>query len=204
MFVLVAFLVAAALRSHRSSSWSAFRWATYAGIGLWLIATVGITLDPGDPPRFEGISERIEIQSLIPLAGTIESFASMGDRVMSEEEHAALTDQIAEDLSIPREEVNLSRVVSGPSLATVLRDPVGNMLLFLPAGLLAPVGLNLRSWRRVAGAAAATSGLIESAQILVGWGSLGSIDDVIFNTAGALIGFAIWRVGRQAWSQVRI
>ncbi|NND01543.1 MAG: VanZ family protein [Acidimicrobiia bacterium] len=192
-WILIVGLVAAAVWSSTRQHWNIVRWIAYGTLGVWLLATVGITLEPTQEPTFEGIGDRLDVQSVIPLAGTIDSFASMGTRVMSPEEVAALTDKIATDLDIPVDEVNLSPVVSGPSLSTVLRDPVGNVLLFVPLGLLAPFALHVRRWSKAVWIGAAISGVIELTQLLVAWGSLGTIDDVIFNTLGAVTGYGLWR-----------
>lgn len=179
------------------------RWVAYGLLGMWLIAAVGITLAPEYAPRFEGIGDRFEVESIIPLAGTIESFGNMRDRVMTPTEYEAERERIARDFGIPLEEVNLDPVVRGISLSTALRDPLGNVLLFIPAGFLAPLALNGRGWRRIAKWGAALSGVIELTQIVFAWGSLGTIDDVIFNTLGAIAGYGIWGAAASAVARLR-
>jgi hypothetical protein len=201
--VFVALLIGAAIWGGRGRTWPATRWIGYGLFGVWLLATLGITIYPIKDNTDLNIRERWEIQSVIPLSGTIESFGNMRDRTMSPDELAALRQQIAVDLEIPESEVNLDPRVRGISLSTALRDPLGNLLLFVPFGLVAPLALRLRDWRRVAGAAAAISGTIELSQLMFGLGSLGSIDDVIFNTAGALVGFATWPAATSAVQSVR-
>lgn len=75
-------------------------------------------------------------------------------------------------------------------------DPVGyllNIVLFLPLGILAPL---LRGKQRTllfaAGAGAAFSLLIEVSQLLNNRST--DIDDLILNTTGAILGFALYRV----------
>ena len=189
--VFVAFLLGGAIRQHRVAAWSPARWLAYGVLSVWLVATLGVTIYPIQDMDVR-FWERWETQSIIPLAGTIESFGNMRDRTMSQDELAALEAKIAADLEIPVDEVNLNPRISGISLSTALRDPVGNLLLFIPFGLFAPAALHLGYWRRVALAAAAISTAIELSQLLFGLGSLASIDDVLFNTLGALLGYATW------------
>lgn len=82
-------------------------------------------------------------------------------------------------------------------------DPVGyllNIVLFLPLGILTPL---LRGNRRpllfTAGAGAAFSLLIELIQLLNNRST--DIDDLLLNTMGAILGFALycaWNWGRKA------
>jgi glycopeptide antibiotics resistance protein len=76
---------------------------------------------------------------------------------------------------------------------------VGNLLLFAPLGLLAPVRfLALTSVPRVLAVAATGSMLIETAQYLLPVDRVASVDDVLLNTAGAglaaLASRRSWRV----------
>lgn len=196
--VFLAALAAVAVRQHRRQSWPATRWIAYLGFGAWLLATLGITIYPLTGIDLN-VGERWETQSIIPLAGTIESFGNMRDRTMSAAEVRALEQKIAADLEIPVDEVNLDPRIQGISLSTALRDPVGNLLLFVPLGFLAPGALGIRDWRRVAALAAAIGGAIELSQLLLSLGSLASIDDVIFNTAGALLGLVAWLAVVTVW-----
>ncbi len=182
----------------RGRRWSAVSALAYVGGVAWLIAALAITIYPirvsFDPPPWE----RLEVESLVPLVGTIQSMGQMRDRTMTIEDHAALRAKIATDLEIPIEEVNLPREIHGTDLGVLLRDPVGNLFLFVPLGLVLAVTRGA-SRRRVALVAAAISGGIEASQLLFGFGSLASIDDVIFNTAGAVAGFAGYRLGHRLW-----
>lgn len=67
----------------------------------------------------------------------------------------------------------------------------GNLLLFIPFGWLVP--LIWKKWDRlprVAGAALALSFLIEASQLLNN--RFSDVDDLIINTAGALLGYALF------------
>lgn len=69
----------------------------------------------------------------------------------------------------------------------------GNVLLFLPFGWLVP--FIWKKWDRpgrVAGAALALSFLIEASQLLNN--RFSDVDDLIINTAGALLGFLLFRL----------
>jgi glycopeptide antibiotics resistance protein len=71
---------------------------------------------------------------------------------------------------------------------------VGNVLLMLPIGLLGPLALPLLDrWWRVALLAATLSSCIELAQLLVPDRSA-DVDDVLLNTLGALLGYALLRL----------
>jgi glycopeptide antibiotics resistance protein len=78
-----------------------------------------------------------------------------------------------------------------------LRNTLGNIALFLPLGLLLPLTFDrLRSWRRVIAIAFCLSLSIETIQFFSRFiGSLRAvdIDDVLLNTLGACLGFAIYR-----------
>ena len=105
-----------------------------------------------------------------------------------------LYDALRYRLSLSPEQINLlpfSREI----------DPVGylfNLVLFLPLGILIPL---LRGKRRsllfTAGAGAAFSMLIELSQLLNNRST--DIDDLLLNTMGAIIGFALYR----AWDRGR-
>lgn len=72
----------------------------------------------------------------------------------------------------------------------------GNVLLFVPLGLLAPVALGWGGWRTL-GASGVLSLLIEGAQLAIGRSA--DVDDVILNVLGAVIGVGAWLVVRWAW-----
>jgi glycopeptide antibiotics resistance protein len=71
---------------------------------------------------------------------------------------------------------------------------VGNVLLMLPIGLLGPLALPLLDrWWRVGLLAATLSSCIELAQLLVPDRSA-DVDDLLLNTLGALLGYALLRL----------
>lgn len=163
-------------------------------LGLWLVATLAITIYPIASGYIDPGLHRLEVKSLVPLWGTIESFANADGYMMTEEEWLRRRAELAAEWGVSIEEVNLDRRVRGPGSA-VLKDPIGNLLLFVPLGFLGAVGWSgLRRTGRMWLVGAAISGLIELSQLFLGLGSLGTIDDVIFNSLGALVGLGLYRV----------
>jgi glycopeptide antibiotics resistance protein len=78
-----------------------------------------------------------------------------------------------------------------------IRNALGNLGLLLPIGLLGPIAFPaLDRWWRVALAALLVSAAIELAQLLVP-DRAADIDDVIFNVAGAALGWMIYRTARR-------
>jgi glycopeptide antibiotics resistance protein len=73
----------------------------------------------------------------------------------------------------------------------------GNLAVFAAFGALAPVRWRLRPWQ-VAAVAAVGSSTVESLQYLLGLGRVASVDDVLLNTAGAVLASLVthrwWRV----------
>ncbi len=86
--------------------------------------------------------------------------------------------------------------------AIARRNLLGNLALLLPVGVIAPlVWRRLDGWAQVLLAGAGVSLLIEGLQFgrtyVFGMpGRSVDIDDVILNTAGALLGYAIYRIVR--------
>lgn len=79
-----------------------------------------------------------------------------------------------------------------------MRNLFGNVFLLLPLGLLGPIAIPaLDRWWLIALVALLYSVAIELIQRLVPARSA-DIDDVIVNLAGALLGFAAWRVMRRS------
>ena len=196
--ILAAAICLAIWRSTQRPRWRPISAAAYFMSVGWLLATLAITIYPihvsFEPPPWE----RLDVEAMVPLAGTIQSLGNTRDRTWSPEGHAAMTAKLAEDLGIPPEEVNLDWQIHGTSPAGVLRDPLGNLLLFVPLGILAGLYRRNQSWRHVALIAVAISSAIEASQLVFGFGSLASVDDVIFNTTGALAGFAGYRIVKRA------
>jgi glycopeptide antibiotics resistance protein len=75
---------------------------------------------------------------------------------------------------------------------------VGNVVVMMPIGWILPFFLGRRcSTLKVAGASLALSGLIEILQGLSGR-RVADVDDVILNTIGGLMCYALW-VGTERW-----
>lgn len=81
----------------------------------------------------------------------------------------------------------------------VAEDPIGivlNVALFVPLGLLLPLLVGVASMRRAAVLGALVSLSIEAVQLIgavtVSPGRIADIDDLIGNTAGTMIGYAIY------------
>ena len=98
-----------------------------------------------------------------------------------------------------------------PDLMTFcLRNTIGNVILFLPLGILLPlIDIRFRSLTKVIFTAAGLSLGIETIQFLlrfIGSGRAVDIDDVLLNTLGACLGYALFRItnrGRGQRSEVR-
>jgi hypothetical protein len=134
------------------------------------------------------------VTSFIPFADSIENFSNTRDRMMSATEYQETVEQLAEEMGVPPSDVNLDRVVHGTPVSVVLKDTLGNLLLFIPLGLFAPAALDVSSWKKMLAIAASLSIAVESSQLFLGLGSLASIDDVIYNTAGAMCGYGVVRL----------
>lgn len=188
--VMLVTVAAVVRRRSRLDTWR--EPVAMAGIGLWAVAVLAITVYPLD---FEAPSaDRFEISSAIPFAGTVQSIAQAGDRLMSDQEYEEARARVARDFGMRLEDVQLDRVVHGPGLL-ILRDPIGNIVMFMPLGLLLPLlGERWRHPHRILLAAVAASATIEISQALFGLGSVGTIDDVIANSAGAMVGYGLFAV----------
>jgi glycopeptide antibiotics resistance protein len=77
-------------------------------------------------------------------------------------------------------------------------DAVQNMVVFGPLGVLVPLLIARVSWWRVLAVAAASSLAIEVAQFAGSYfldgGHVADVNDLIFNVAGAAVGFALFSV----------
>ena len=101
-------------------------------------------------------------------------------------EAGTLWDGLARGFAIQRGQINLI-----PFSREMDASYPANLLLFLPLGWLAP--FIWKKWddpRRVALAAFALSFLIEASQLLNA--RFSDVDDLIVNTAGALVGYALF------------
>ncbi|MFD6951371.1 hypothetical protein A6A08_23165 [Nocardiopsis sp. TSRI0078] len=89
---------------------------------------------------------------------------------------------------------------SGLGSMTGLYQNGGNIALFVPLGAVLPLAWRRRlaGFARVAVVAAAVSAGVEALQYVLGTRHITSVDDVLLNSAGALIGAALtwpwWRV----------
>lgn len=86
-----------------------------------------------------------------------------------------------------------------PDLMTFcLRNTIGNIVLFVPLGILLPLlATRFRSITKVILAAACLSLSIETIQFVlrfIGSPRAVDIDDVLLNTLGACLGFAVYRM----------
>ncbi len=86
---------------------------------------------------------------------------------------------------------------------------LGNILVFVPFGLLLPaLSARVRSWPRALLAGALFSGAIELAQLAVSlavgyWYRMPDVDDLLLNTAGVLAGYALFALTRRLTSRSR-
>ncbi|NQF16174.1 VanZ family protein [Brevibacillus sp. HB1.3] len=81
------------------------------------------------------------------------------------------------------------------SFGTVMYNLVGNVMLFVPLGLLLPlIFMSFQSVHRVFFLTLSASLIIETLQLLFSLGSF-DVDDLLLNALGGLIGYGIFRVG---------
>ena len=83
------------------------------------------------------------------------------------------------------------------NLDTWMMNVVGNVVLFIPLGLLVPI--LFRSTRNLKAAALLFIRLITYIELLqlITLAGVFDIDDIILNVAGALLGYSIWKVFRK-------
>lgn len=85
-----------------------------------------------------------------------------------------------------------------PVLGRITDEAVANVAMFVPLGVLFPVLLPRRRWWTVP-AGAALSGMIELIQLLfLSWRSP-SLNDIGWNTFGAVLGFILWLAASVVW-----
>lgn len=90
--------------------------------------------------------------------------------------------------------IPLHFLVEENSLHLFVTEKVPNIILFIPLGLFLPITLQLmRSWRQTLLCALALTCGIEFIQYFIGRSA--DIDDVITNFLGAVIGYALFKIG---------
>ncbi len=102
----------------------------------------------------------------------------------------------------------------GPALrlgpeSFAFRQVVGNIVAFIPLGLLLPLASSRLAWAWVPLAGLALSVTIEACQLAislaVGYGyRAADVDDVILNATGVLIGYSAFVAGRTAFRFLRV
>lgn len=87
-------------------------------------------------------------------------------------------------------------------------DAIMNICVFVPVGVLVPLVLPAASWLRVLAVATAFSLAIEVSQLLtanlLGGGHVADANDLLFNVAGAALGYALLRVGERVPAAARV
>lgn len=79
-----------------------------------------------------------------------------------------------------------------PSWAMAIQNLVGNIILFMPLGLLLPIMYQRITWAHVFIAGIALSLALETLQLMLRIGSF-DVDDIILNVFGVLLGLAVVR-----------
>lgn len=75
---------------------------------------------------------------------------------------------------------------------------LGNILLFIPIGILFPIATGKMKWYWTIGMGVSFSLLIEIIQLITSLGYFDP-DDIMLNTLGTAIGFGLWRFGHRKW-----
>ena len=84
-----------------------------------------------------------------------------------------------------------------PSWGAAARNILGNIIPFLPIGMLLPQILRRMSWKRVLGVGIAFSLCIELLQLALRAGIF-DVDDILLNTLGVLLGYWVfWRLRKK-------
>ncbi len=164
--------------------------ALRVGLAGWTMAVLALTLYPLSFASADWFRAGMPLPDRVPLLATFDAFAGTGGREMAEAEYQRRRVAIAAEEGIPLEDVILDRTFHGVAVDVVVKDVAGNVLMFVPLGLLVPLGW---PWSRRAipmlALAAGGSLAIELSQMVFGLGSA-TIDDVVFNTTGAMLGWA--------------
>jgi glycopeptide antibiotics resistance protein len=81
------------------------------------------------------------------------------------------------------------------------QEAIGNLILFLPLGMLLPfVSERFRTLWLICSIAFALSFCLEGAQYAMNVGRLSDIDDAILNSGGATLGWLTWRIFDWSWA----
>jgi glycopeptide antibiotics resistance protein len=129
------------------------------------------------------------------LAGLFLALWLIGGLVLTLQPAHPLPGQVVDDNLVPFHTLQIYWNNLGSEFW--MRNLFGNLALLLSLGLLGPIALPaLDRWWRLALVALLYSVAIELIQLAVPDRSA-DIDDVIVNVAGALLGFAVWRVVRR-------
>ncbi len=119
---------------------------------------------------------------------------AVGGLLLTLEPAHPLPGQVVTDNSIPL--VTIRIYLDNLGSPFWIGQLLGNLALLLPLGLLGPIAVPaLRRWWLVLPLAVAVSAGIELAQLWIPDRSA-DVDDVIVNVAGAMLGFAAYRVIR--------
>ena len=70
---------------------------------------------------------------------------------------------------------------------------MGNIVLFIPIGVLLPIVIENIKWQWVVLVGFGFSLFIEIVQLITGFGCF-DLDDILLNTIGTTIGFGLWKV----------
>lgn len=93
---------------------------------------------------------------------------------------------------------SIYQLLTETSAAVAFENIVGNIVLFAPLGVLLPVLFRrLQGWPQMLWRAAAISALIEATQFVTRARSV-DVDDIILNSAGAMIGYVTYRILNRA------
>ncbi len=116
---------------------------------------------------------RIILFKQVALYNLLSAFGSM-ERTISIIPFSSLLDMINNNISLVR----------------IIENVLGNIVLFIPFGLLLPIVINEKS-KKILLYGFGTSVFIEIAQFIFALGS-SDIDDILFNTLGVIVGYTLY------------
>jgi glycopeptide antibiotics resistance protein len=85
----------------------------------------------------------------------------------------------------------LNYLNDSPAMGMVIRNLVGNILIFVPLGFFVPLFRRSSNWMIVLAASLIISFALEAIQGIFGMGVF-DVDDILLNTLGAIIGYGIF------------